>query len=336
MAGPGFEGIGEPEVSTEDFGEPIGPDDWYSVGPEDDTGTAAAGGSIESYSAPVLEAWASRRNWMIGGIALILLLAGALGYSVWRRKRLDKLPPDEEGPSLARGVSDVIHRQMSTSVRDIADGIDDAPAPTTPLKPEVTPKAATQPTPDPLPQMPAAAPAPKPADEPDSDQPPARIDITLDIIGATRSLMMFTLEFRLELANRSDRAVRDISVAGKLASAARGAANAAPLAGGQPVGEIARIGPQQSRAITGRLQMPLAEVTPILQGNKPLMIPLLHLTIEGKGCTAMSRSFVIGAPSQTGSGRVHPLALDGPPGSMPELRAQAIKAFDGGVHAETT
>ena len=154
--------------------------------------------------------------------------------------------------------------------------------------------------------------------------PPQRLDITLDIVNASRSVMMFTLDYRINIANRSDRAVRDLSIAARLASAELGATNAPRVAGGHPVGTVERIGPHQARAITGQMQLPLAEVRAILQGRKPLFIPLLHLTFESSGQSAFTRSFVLGLPSTTAQGRLHPIPLDTPPGGVPGLRAREI------------
>jgi Meckel syndrome type 1 protein len=52
------------------------------------------------------------------------------------------------------------------------------------------------------------------------------------------------------------------------------------------------------------------------------MVPLAHVTLEGEGLPAQARSFVVGTPSP--SGRVHPIALDVPPGGIPGLVAQAV------------
>ncbi|MEL7446291.1 MAG: hypothetical protein AAGK02_10815, partial [Pseudomonadota bacterium] len=93
---------------------------------------------------------------------------------------------------------------------------------------------------------------PKPYTPVDSgpDTPP-RIDLLLDITGATRSMMMFSVDFRLVIANRSPKAVRDVQVAAVLTSAQRGAAgpgNAIEFDRPDPV-NIARIGPNQSETI---------------------------------------------------------------------------------------
>jgi len=151
---------------------------------------------------------------------------------------------------------------------------------------------------------------------------PPRLDLTLDITAATRSVMMFTLEYRLTIANRSDRAFGNCNAAVQLACA-RAAAGGAPSAGAaQGVERIARIGPQQARSISGRVQLPLSAITPLRQGQTPLFIPLVHVTLEGEGLPAHTRTFVIGTPSQ--SGRVHPISLDQPPGGIAGLVAQGV------------
>ncbi len=334
LAEPGFEGLVDTEIPPDELGDPIGPDDWYSIDPGD--GPSSSGQGVDdsgAMSADTLDAFTTQRNRVIAGILVVLLLAGALGFVFWRRRQASDTEEVEEGPSLARGVSRVIDRQMSTSVQDIAEGREDEVASSV-AGPTVATEQEAEPSAEPEIEQPAS-PAPEPIAVPMADRDPARIDPNLDIIGATRSLMMLTLEFRLELANRSDRAVRDIAIAGKLSSAQRGETNAAPLASGQPLAEIARIGPHQSRSITAQLQLPFAQVRPILQGNKPLLIPLLHFTIEGKGCPAMTCSYVVGSPSLTGSGRVHPLPFDGPPGSLSGLRSQVISSSQTDVATET-
>jgi hypothetical protein len=151
---------------------------------------------------------------------------------------------------------------------------------------------------------------------------PPRLDLTLAITAATRSVMMFTLEYRLTIANRSDRAVGDCNAAVQL-TCARAAAGGAPSAGAaQGLERIARIGPHQARSISGRVQLPLSAITPLRQGQTPLFIPLVHVTLEGEGLPAHTRTFVIGTPSP--SGRVHPISLDQPPGGIAGLVAQGV------------
>ena len=166
-----------------------------------------------------------------------------------------------------------------------------------------------------------AAPVAKPAAvaaTPTAESDLPRLDLALEITAATRSVMMFTLEYRLTIANRSPRAVNDLNVALQLACA-RASAGAGSA---QAVSQVARIGPHQAHSLPGTLQLPLSAITPLRQGATPLFVPLVHVTLEGDGQRANARSFVIGPPSA--SGRVHPIALDVPPGSITGLKAQAI------------
>ena len=151
---------------------------------------------------------------------------------------------------------------------------------------------------------------------------PPRLDLTLEIISATRSLMMFTVEYRLTIANRSDRAVTDLKLAVQLACARASAGNSPSAGAAQALGELARVGPQQTRSSTGTLQLPLSAIQPLRQGITPLFVPLAHVTLDGDGLQTLTRTFVIGTPS--GAGRVHPILLDQPPGAIPGLKAQAI------------
>jgi Meckel syndrome type 1 protein len=170
-----------------------------------------------------------------------------------------------------------------------------------------------------------AAPVAKPAAAADASPAAAdlpRLDLALEITAATRSVMMFTLEYRLTIANRSPGAVNGLNVALQLACARASAGSGAGAGSAQAISDIARIGPHQAQTLTGSLQLPLSAITPLRQGATPLFVPLVHVTLEGDGQRALARSFVIGPPSA--SGRVHPISLDVPPGSIAGLKAQAI------------
>lgn len=180
-----------------------------------------------------------------------------------------------------------------------------------------------------MPRIPRLAPplemngdAPMPA--PLSELRDLAIDLTLDVTGATRSVMMFTLQYRLTLANRTGQAVTDLNVAVLLACARAGTSNAASAGAAQRLAKVDRIGPHQSRTITGEVQLPLSHITPLHQGNLTLFVPLMHVTLEGERQAALTRSFVIGTPSAAGTGRLHPIVIHTQPGSIPGLHAQRI------------
>jgi hypothetical protein len=151
---------------------------------------------------------------------------------------------------------------------------------------------------------------------------PPRLDLALDITAATRSLMMFTIEYRLTIANRSERAINDARVAMQLACARASAGGAGSAGSTQQLAALERIGPQQARTITGTVQLPLSAIAPLRQGQTPLFVPLVHVTLEGEGLPAQLRSFVVGPRSA--AGRVHPIAMDQGPGALAGLVAQAV------------
>ncbi|MEL7199031.1 MAG: hypothetical protein AAGL10_12015 [Pseudomonadota bacterium] len=154
---------------------------------------------------------------------------------------------------------------------------------------------------------------------------PARIDTELEIVSASRSLMMITLDCRLTFFNRADTAARDLTVSGSLVCAQRSATAGAAADAALQKETIERIGPQQSQMVEMQLQLPLSAIQPIRQGKTPLCIPLAQLAIELGDAQLKSRSFVIGTPSQTSANRLHPIPLDTPPGSIKGLLAHEVK-----------
>lgn len=154
---------------------------------------------------------------------------------------------------------------------------------------------------------------------------PVRLDLQMSIASATRSVMMFTVDYQLTINNRSDHAVRDLSVAAQLVCARHGGSNSVHQSAGAPLELIDRIGPHQCRTVSGQVQLPLGEVNAIRQGKTPLFIPLLQVSIAGSGVETGDRSFVLGLPSAASQHRVHPIPLDTPPGGISGLRAQEIK-----------
>ncbi|MBV7264830.1 hypothetical protein [Erythrobacter ani] len=219
--------------------------------------------------------------------ALIALLAGVigLGWWIWRKKV----------NSAARTNPRETSAYNRTSI--------DRPIGTAPTR--GVPSAA----------KPAAVPA---------AHGPLHIDLQLDIVRAQRSVMNFSVEYRIAICNRSDHAARDVSVGAVLTSAAKDSGLAAPAGVGRAQ-KIERIGPHQSRTITGEAQLPLGQVQGFRQGKTPLFIPLLHVTIAAPDLPERTRTFVVGVPSSASQSRLHPIQLDTPPGSLSGLRAQEIK-----------
>ncbi|MEL7188424.1 MAG: hypothetical protein AAGK17_02640 [Pseudomonadota bacterium] len=176
------------------------------------------------------------------------------------------------------------------------------------------------------PIKPAETPAPPPLHEethPVQNQP--RIDVDVEIVSATRSLMMFTFVCRVTLANRSDHAVRDIALSHHLVCAQKGMAGAKDAVTDAGGCIVERIGPNQSHTSELQLTLPLSDIEVIRQGNKPLCIPMAFITVSPNETEPLMKSFIIGTPSLASSERLHPIALDTPPGGIPGLRAHEVK-----------
>lgn len=266
---------------------------------------------------------------MWAALILGLLALGFVGWRIWMARR-------SAIPQIESNLASDLRRHMMGQMNGQMDGRQEenahrerGPQPQATPAPEHTrspmPEAHAQSNPAPAKPAPAKPSTQAPLELELADEMP-RLHISLAITSATRSVMMFTIMYRVTLANRSDKAVRDITLSAKLASAQKGISNGASLAAALPIGTIDRIGPQQSHTITATMQLPMVEVRAIRQGSTPVFIPLLHITIEGAGQRATSASFVIGTPSEASQLRLHPIALDTPPGSIRGLRANEIRA----------
>ncbi|MBD2842472.1 hypothetical protein [Erythrobacter rubeus] len=225
------------------------------------------------------------QSYLVAALIALLLALVAIGVWAWRRKA----SAASRSSGLARGVTD----SSAASGENVADASRSAAA--------VSDGRAVTTAHDPV-----------------------HIDLQLDIVTAQRSVMNFSVEYRIAICNRSGHAVRDISIDAALTSASKNSNLAAPKGAGQAQ-EIERIGPHQSRTVTGEARLPLGQIQGLRQGQTPLFVPLLHITVKATGLPERTRTFVVGAPSAASQARLHPIPLDTPPGSLPGLRAQEIK-----------
>lgn len=236
--------------------------------------------------------------------ALLAALAG-LGWWLWQRRQVAPATSEISARKLTAGVSAAIPPASDNLTAARTDAAK-SPERTSTDRP-TTPAVATGPKADPVAE---AAPA-------------SKIALQLDVVAASRSIMAFTLEYRLDIANRSDRALRDLSVTARLLCARSGGHD--QPASDDPLQLIQRIGPHQSRNVSGQVQLPLSAISPLRQGSTPLFIPLLQVTLQASGFPPKTHSYVIGSPSASSATRLHPIPLDTLPGGIPGLRAQEIK-----------
>nr|WP_298926185.1 LPXTG cell wall anchor domain-containing protein [uncultured Erythrobacter sp.] len=270
-------------------------------------------------AAPVEEgsAWNTSGNLLWIGLAGLLALLGGLGWWMMRRRKEADRPKGQlAAPALAAGAREFIAKGQRDAKPMAAMP---PPSPTRATTP------ATTPAPTPAPPVANTMPADQSEVTPSSLPPAApQFALQLDIVSAARSVMMLTVDYHLNIANRSDRALRDFAVNASLICARRGSA-AGSAVSAQPLQLVERIGPHQSRAISGKLQLPLSEISPLRQGRTPVIVPLIELTIETSGYPARTHKFVVGMPSAANAAKLHPIPLDNPPGGLPGLRTKEIK-----------
>lgn len=143
-----------------------------------------------------------------------------------------------------------------------------------------------------------------------------------------RSVMMLTLKFNVELANRQDRALRGVRVHADLISAKHGLPMEQQMASAQSslgeLGQTDRIGPHQMGTLSGQLQLPLSEIEVFRQGRTPLCIPLLRLQINAEGIEPQFHTYLIGLAALQPGGRLQPLPLSGPPGGFEGVQAKRL------------
>ncbi|MEO1221020.1 MAG: hypothetical protein AAFY42_06675 [Pseudomonadota bacterium] len=349
-AAPGFESLDEEMEGT----APRSPDGWYSVDEAgSEAGATTASGPVPAppVSSGTSTIWerASSQAWLLATLLLLTLaLAGIIRVIVLRRKQEADATLQAPASVLTAGIRASMKEEATTDAsrtlgeefgEDEADDevADEAETTSPPVSSEPENEVKRDPSPvlsSPLP--PPANPSPIASPSPVAASPmattttavpaqPLQLDLSLDIISASRSLMRLSVEFSLEVVNRSDTPVKDLNIAGELSSAKKGATGPAAIDKTQGLTTIERIAPQQSRRVKGVLQLPVSELSTISQNGKPVLIPLIHLRLGTLEHPAIKRTFVLGTPSASSLTRVHPLLMDGPPGGLPRLRAQLIK-----------
>ncbi len=155
-----------------------------------------------------------------------------------------------------------------------------------------------------------------------------RFELMLEVERVTRSMMMLSVKYHLVIANRADRAMRDLQVHADLTSAKRGTSEEGQLASVEtelPIADtVERIGPNQSRTIKGTLQIPIQDLSIFPHGRHPAVVPLIRVRVSGETVDPVAKTYVVGLPSDAMGARFLPLSLDGPPGGYEGVRAKAL------------
>ena len=170
---------------------------------------------------------------------------------------------------------------------------------------------------------PPAPPAGAVVPEPASTEP---LQVTLEPLRLSLTLLNATLAYRLQLANRGASALTGLSIGADMiaahASMSREEQLAGPAGGGAELATIERLEPGESRIVEGEFRVPFSQIVPIRQGKAALLLPLARFRLEAEGAAPVVRTFVVGQPgAQAG---LQPFRLDLGPRVYPNLAQRAF------------
>lgn len=232
--------------------------------------------------------------WYSGGGAALVL--AALGALLWWRRR--------SGAHAAASVPQ-IEPPLAKALED------DAPA-----APAAIPKPSFATLDTPSPPPPSASPLPRTG----TVIPPL---VEVETVVLTRTFANIRVDYRIKLTNRAAFALEGLAIEGDLV-AAHGAAGldrqlADPATPLPPCGRIDCIAPGAEASLSGTLALPLAEIQPIMQGNVPLLVPLLRWRGHGGRIAPFAQTFLLGRLPEVIGTRLLPIRLDEAPQSYRDL-----------------
>jgi len=188
-------------------------------------------------------------------------------------------------------------------------------------------------TPEPL--APAAEPAtPAPAPEPPAAAVPAEattrpgLELELEPLRLSLTLMNATLSYRLLLNNHGAEPLETLTIAADMIAAhatlSREQQLSGPDAGALQVACIERLEPGESRIVSGEFRLPFGQITPVRQGNAALLFPLARFRIEGADREPVTRTFLVAQPPERDGAGLQPFRLDLGPRIYPRLARRAF------------
>ena len=180
----------------------------------------------------------------------------------------------------------------------------------------------------------ARAPADATAESPPQPLPAAAasvaraepLQMALDPLRLSLTLMNATLAYRLEVTNRSTAPIVGLGIGADMiaahASMTREQQLSGPGADATTVQRIERLEPGESRIVAGEFRVPFTQIVPIRQGNAALLLPLARFRLTAEGAAPVVRTFAVGQP---GANRgLQPFRLDLGPRVYPQLAQRAF------------
>jgi len=153
------------------------------------------------------------------------------------------------------------------------------------------------------------------------------LQVELEPLRFSLTLMNATLAYRLELANRGAAALTGVTIGADMISAHASLSREEQLSGpsagnGAAAQRIERLEPGERRVVEGEFRLPFRQIVPIRQGEAALLLPLARFRVEADGAGPVVRTFVVGQPGQ-GTG-LQPFRLDQGPRVYPRVAQHAF------------
>jgi len=153
------------------------------------------------------------------------------------------------------------------------------------------------------------------------------LQVALEPLRLSLTLLNATLAYRLELANHGPSPLVGLTIGADMIAAHASLSREAQLSGpgnGGGAQRIDRLEPGESRVVAGEFRLPFPEIVPIRQGNAALLLPLARFRVEAEGVAPMVRTFIVGQAGSSPGDRLQPFRLDQGPRVYPHLAQHAF------------
>lgn len=154
------------------------------------------------------------------------------------------------------------------------------------------------------------------------------LEIEAYAVTLSRSVMNATISYRLTMLNQGREPISLIQVNGDVTTAHGRIPAAQQIADVDhsfpELHTLSRLEPGQRSTMRGELRLPLREVRALRQGNVPVFVPLLRLTVRAANLAPRAYTYVIGSKNLQKGARPNPFRLDEPPRSYAQLTTRAV------------
>ncbi len=167
---------------------------------------------------------------------------------------------------------------------------------------------------------PAASPAAAPASAPVAKTPEIAaadhkgLQIKVQALSLSRSVMNASLAFRLEVRNSAKTALENVTVQADLVTAHGRAPIEEQLATATtelaPMTSLKTLAAGEAEELDGNVRLPTNAIKLIPQGKAALYVPLLRLRVNAEGADPIIRTFVVGTKPPTQGAKLQPFRLD--------------------------